>query len=624
MKITFRLPLILVLATNCCLALSFHGNVKFVKKIPLSYSGDHNTDSLDLIKKQIGGFAKKKDYKNAIVLSKKLLQKAQQQLDSNYITNALWRQAFYFKNMDQLDSAYFYFDKSYVLNLKLKDSIGAGDRLMDMANIQKSLGDFNGGMITATEGLKYLEGTEEIESICGLYQTIAVCQKELGHYTDALRWSNKIFTLLKTHTNHDVSETNLYVLKNTRANILALLGKFPKSLSILDSIAHNTKDNDPTQYARAICNMGHYKWMQNPHNPESEVLLLNSLQIRQQLNSIPGLISSNIHLAEFYFENHKPKALAYAENALNHSIALNNPVAILESLDLILPLKNALGQDVSEEAIYYSKVQNNLEKTKQAVRAIYAATKYDNDTLEKKNLTLLAQVAIKEKQNILALSASLILLILIIFVVYYKNQQKKREQLETAYKTELRLSKKLHDELGNDIFYLMTQIQNENKEMAASKDPQILEGLDSIYKRVRDISKEFTAIDIGVNFGKEFFALLNSYGSPKTKIITKELATDYWNEVPAATKIEVFRVLQELLVNMKKHSNASLVAITCSQNKKQFNIKYVDNGVGFSPNENYSGNGIKNVENRMKGINGNITFDSKPNKGVSANITFTV
>ncbi|RTE54287.1 hypothetical protein EHW67_03720 [Arenibacter aquaticus] len=598
--------------------------MKLIKDIPLSPSLVQTTDSLELIKKQIGGYAKKKDYKNAIILSKKLLQRAQQQLDSNYISNAHWRQGYYFKKMDLLDSAYFYYDKSYAINLKLKDSIAAGDRLMDMANIQKSLGDYNGGMITATEGLKYLEGSMEVESISGLYQTISVCQKELGHYDEALRWSNKIFDLLKKHSTANITMANLYVLKNTRANILALLEKYPKSFDILKSIAQDTQNSDPTQYARAICNLGHYKWMQNPNNPESESLLLNSLQIRQDLNTATGLISSNVHLAEYYFETNKSKALDYAAQALDNSIKINNSVAILESLDLLLPLKKALGQDVSDEAILYSKVQNNLEKTKQTVRAIYAATKYDNDNLEKKNLTLLAQVAIKEKQNILALSTALILMILIVFVIYFKNQQKKRERLETAYKTELRLSKKLHDELGNDIFYLMTQLQKENPNITDTQDTQILEGLDHIYKRVRDISKEYTAIDTGKNYGKEFFTLLNSYGNHKTKIITKELPPDFWEDVTAEAKIEIYRVLQELLVNMKKHSQATLVAISCSKNQKQLSIKYVDNGVGFSKKEHHLGNGLKNAENRMKGIKGNITLDSKPNKGVTAIITFAM
>ena len=570
MKLKFSLSLFFILLYACFQAVFAHETFEENNGLGFNFQIQNSTDSLTTLKKQIGAFAKKKDYVNAIILSKKLLKRAEYLSDSSYINNAIWRQGFYYKRMDQLDSAYYYFDKSYTVNLKLKDSIGAGERLLDMANIQKSLGDYNGGMITAIDGLKYLESSKEIKSISGLYQTISVCQKELGNFKEALRWNNEL------------------------------------------------------QYSRAICNMGYYKWLENKNNPESELLLLNALHIREELNTVSGLISSTIHLAEYYFETNKPKALAYAQNAYTHSKKLNNSVAILESLDLVLPLKKALGQDVSEEAILYSNVQNKLEKTKQAVRSIYAATKYDNDTLEKKNLTLLAEVATKEKQNILALSAALFLLVVIGFVIYYKNQQKKREQLEMAYKTELRLSKKLHDELGNDVFYLMTQVQKDNPELGAPKNSMILDGLHSIYQRIRDISKEFTAITTGEGFGNQFSTLLNSYGSNKTKLITKELAADFWDPISPKAKIEIYRVLQELLVNMKKHSNASLVAITCTQKKRQVTIKYVDNGVGFNLKENYLGNGLKNAENRINAIKGTINFDSKPNKGFTATITFAI
>jgi signal transduction histidine kinase len=624
MKFKFGLPLLFILAYMYCHAGSNLKNNFEHKRYDYSFTLKQANDSLTSLKKQIGNFAKKSDYKNAIALSKKLLEKAIVISDSSHITNAYWRQGYYFKRLDQLDSSYFYIDKAYSINLKLKDSIGAGDRLLDMANIQKSLGDYNGGMITATEGLKYLEGSNEIESISGLYQNIAVCQKELGNPKEALRWSDKIFSLLNKQPAADISTENLYNIKTTRANILAALKDYGTSLKILDSIAANTQASNPSQFARAICNKGHYMWLENKNNPESESLQLDALRIRQELNTVPGLISSTMHLAEYYFETNKPLALDYAQKALANSKKTNNSVAILEALDLLLPLKKSLGQDVSEEAIFYSNVQNTLEKTKQAVRAIYAATKYDNDALEKKNLMLLAQVAIKEKQNILAISATIISLILIVFVVLYKNQQKKKEQLEMAYKTELRFSKKLHDELGNDIFYLMTQVQKEGQDIANPQKVIILEGLDSIYQRIRDISKEFTAIDTGDNFGKEFFSLLNSYSSTKTKLITKELPSNFWDNVSAEAKIEVYRVLQELLVNMKKHSNASLVAITCSKSSKQVVLKYVDNGVGFSLKGNYLGNGLKNVENRIKGIKGSIIFDSKPNEGVTATITFAI
>jgi len=624
MKLKFSLSLFFVLLCSCfkmILAIeSFdkRSTNDFNSSIPVV------TDSLLIIKKQIGSFAKKKDYGNAIYYSKKLLKKAEMLSDSTIISNALWRQGFYFKRLDKLDSAYFYFDKAYSINIKLKDSIAVGDRLLDMANIQKSLGDYNGSMITAIDGLKYLDGSNEVESTFGLYQTISVAQKELGNYKEALRWNNKIFSLLKNHPAYIIDKESAHTIKITRANILAKQNEFAVSYGILDSIVKNSEGKNQFQYARAICNLGYYKWLENNNNLESESLLLNSLQIRQALNTASGLISSNVHLAEYYFDTDKAKALNYAEQAFSNSKEINNSVAILESLDLVLPLKKELGLDVSEEAILYSNVQNKLEKTKQSIRSIYAATKYDNDTLEKKNLVLLAQVAIREKQGIIVLSIAGLLLFLIGFIIYYKNQQKKREQLEQNYKTELRLSKKIHDELGNDIHYLMTQVQKDPEYHSLPQSGVILNSLDGVYKRIRDISKDFTPINTDNKFGDDFTMLLNSYSSNTIKIITKEIPEDFWNPVAKQTKIELFRVVQELLTNMKKHSSATLVAITCSKNNKEYTIKYVDNGIGFNQKETSLGIGMKNAENRMQDINGSINFETKPNEGVSATITFSI
>ena len=582
------------------------------------------TDSLAIIKKQIGAFAKKKEYNKAILYSKKLLDQAQKLADSSTIANAYWRQGFYFKKINQLDSAFYYFNQAYILNLSINDSIAIGDRLLDMSNIQKSLGDFNGGMITAIDGLRYVEPTNEVASIIGLHQTISVSQKELGNYNEALRWNEKIFTLLKKKPTSKIPESSRYIIMTTRANILASQKKYQESLLILDSIANKTLGKNDLEYARAICNKGHFMWLENASNAESEALLLASLAIREKQNSATGLISSTIHLAEFYFNKDKKKALSYAEQAFDNALKIKNDVALLEALDLMLPLKHALGVDATTDAILYSKTQNDLEKTKQSIRAIYAATKYDNEQLEKENLKLGAEIAIREKQTIIAFSSAAFTLCLIGFIVYYKNQQKKRERLEQGYKTELRLAKKIHDELGNDIHYLMAKIEQEDESNASVKNTTLLQNLDHIYRRIRDISKEFTPINTGDSYGDDFAALIKSYGSNTTKIITKELPLDFWNAVPKQTKIELFRVVQELLTNMKKHSQASFVAITCTKQKNVYTVKYVDNGVGFNSNEHSFGLGLKNAENRMQAIRGNIIFEPKPSEGVSATITFSI
>jgi len=74
-------------------------------------------------------------------------------------------------------------------------------------------------------------------------------------------------------------------------------------------------------------------------------------------------------------------------------------------------------------------------------------------------------------------------------------------------------------------------------------------------------------------------------------------------------------VLQELLVNMKKHSQCSLVVISFKKIENKLQIDYSDNGLGSTFDKINSRNGLQNVENRILAINGTITFDTKPEKG---------
>ncbi|HCE54855.1 MAG TPA: hypothetical protein DER05_07555 [Lutibacter sp.] len=93
-------------------------------------------------------------------------------------------------------------------------------------------------------------------------------------------------------------------------------------------------------------------------------------------------------------------------------------------------------------------------------------------------------------------------------------------------------------------------------------------------------------------------------------------------EINKEKQIELYRILQELMVNMRKHSEASLVAITFQNIKNQYTINYSDNGLGLNLETLTFKNGLANVETRIKSINGTITFDSALNNGFKAFISF--
>src|SRR5690606_28372149 len=90
-----------------------------------------------------------------------------------------------------------------------------------------------------------------------------------------------------------------------------------------------------------------------------------------------------------------------------------------------------------------------------------------------------------------------------------------------------------------------------------------------------------------------------------------------WHKLSHTKKHSVYRVLQELMTNMKKHSKATNVLVSFSQKRSKIQITYKDNGIGC---ELHKQTGLQNAENRIKAIKGTITFDSEPQKGFQATL----
>lgn len=90
--------------------------------------------------------------------------------------------------------------------------------------------------------------------------------------------------------------------------------------------------------------------------------------------------------------------------------------------------------------------------------------------------------------------------------------------------------------------------------------------------------------------------------------------------------IAVYRIVQELLANVIRHSEATEVWVHCTQEKDQFYIMVEDNGRGFDPKNdllNKKGMGISNIRNRTELLNGQLEIDSSPGKGASFHIQLT-
>lgn len=545
-------------------------------------------------------------YDSAIVYSNELYTIAQQNRDTFYIKKALKKLGIYSMKNNQLAQAFQYFNEAFKISRITKDDKGAGKNLLYLANIQTTLGDYSGSKTTAIDGVKYLEGTSEYRCLSGLYHIIAVAYREQNNFKEAYKYADKAINI-------DSVSGNNQILKNTKANILADKKEYKAALSILSNLLSNVSvKKNKRVYARILDNQGYIKWLSDKKNKESESLFLEALKIRDTIKDKRGLIASNIHLTKYYFEQDKNKSVIYAENALEHAKKLHGLTSILEALGFILEIK----EHTKDEAILFKETYDKLRKINQRNREIYAVTKYENDKLTNENLILKAKTAKEDRERVIYIATGIILLLISFFIINHLKQKHKREKVREVYNAETRISKKLHDELGNDIYNTMMLLQ------ASNQDIILVDKLEDIYLRTRDISREYNRIDTGQKYAKELNSMLNRYGSDTTKIIIKGLYEISWQSIKMEKKIIVYRVLQELMINMKKHSCAQLVALTLKKTNKYVEINYSDNGRGVTIDSSFYSNGLQNVENRINAIGGIFIFDSEKDKGFKAKIRF--
>ena len=222
-----------------------------------------------------------------------------------------------------------------------------------------------------------------------------------------------------------------------------------------------------------------------------------------------------------------------------------------------------------------------------------------------------------KNQTIILSLGGLLLLVSGGFGFYYLRQKHEKEKIKEAHNTETRISKKIHDELANDVYNVMSGMQ----EIAPN---DIMDKLEHIYKRTRNISRENNSIPLDQNYLSHLLATLESATPENTRLIIRGENSINWNNFNSEKKIILYRVLQEIMINMNKHSQASLVAIIFSEEKNFLKINYSDNGIGTSQKRLESGNGIQNVENRIFSVKGSLTFETEQEKGLKIAIQIPI
>jgi two-component system NarL family sensor kinase len=223
------------------------------------------------------------------------------------------------------------------------------------------------------------------------------------------------------------------------------------------------------------------------------------------------------------------------------------------------------------------------------------------------------------------------LIVLLVYNYFRVKSLKQKEILKAVFEAQeaerTRISEDLHDDVGGKLSAL--KLQNELVIAEGLTEPGMVYAnknanlIDVIVKDIRRIVRNQASkylIENGLSH--ELLALSNQY-----RILTGMDIDIHFDEDKLRLRpdfmVTLFRMLQELLHNSVKHSEATHILIRIAVNQGRLEVYFSDNGKGFSGDEIEStGMGLKNIRTRATLYNGSVSFLSIPRKETSYSFVF--
>jgi nitrate/nitrite-specific signal transduction histidine kinase len=470
------------------------------------------------------------------------------------------------------------------------------------------------------EAMPILETTTNPNCKWNIYTILGINYLNTFDYENALYYYKKASTLKTDEARQNHAKNNLAVLYNEKED-------YQKAIDILlpltlkEEVINNTET-----FSRIIDNLG-YSYFKT-ENPKALGYLNQSVKIRERNKDDWGLNSSYFHLHFFYANSNPILAMYFVKQAYEKATLLNIVDDRLHSLELLI--KNSSGEPLKTYSLNYVHINDSITKVRQIAKNQFAKMKYDSKKGKEEILNLKSQKAENALELQLQKNTTLnlyfivgLLLTVTGFIYFYLIEKSKREKIITSYDTEVRIAKKLHDELANDVYQTLAFTETQDLSTSYNRE-MLLDKLDTIYSRTRNISKENSTIPMGPEFISNLKEMISGFNTNSVNILIYEIDTINWLVMSEIKKITIYRILQELLINMKKHSKSTLVVLSFKIYENNLYVEYTDNGTGVAIEKLNSKNGLHNVENRILAIKGTITFDSKSSKGFKSSIIFPI
>ncbi|WP_196889163.1 hypothetical protein [Aureivirga sp. CE67] len=521
-------------------------------------------------------------------------------------------------NAFDLNTTYTYLKKSLDRNIEKNNKINAAYISYFISRMEYNMGFYSESEQTATKGLQLIEESPKTnytkiykKSIFTQLETLYNTRKDLKK---ALELNDSVLKLATKSSDSISIFNNRSIIYRNHKKYLEALKEISKSYEIVIRTKNQKKE------ALILGNLGHIKNLVNSKDGLEEIE--KALKLRSELKDTSRILSSYNHLSEYYQNNNNlEKAKEYAWKAKKLAEQNNSKKLLYNALNTLV--------DLNETSVFkeYKKLNDSIQEAKQNDLNKFALVKYNFGKKEKEIQENKLVIEKQNKRTLLLIFVSVIVILISIAGYWFTKIRNKKKALEAKNKHEKEIhkkeiffskkihdrdimySKRVHDVVANDLFQAMEKMKSDEEDA--------LTFLSKVYENARDISREIEPVKIRQDFGQQLKDLTLNYKNPKVNIITSGLQNCTFSKLDKKKKQAVYKIVQELLINMKKHSEAKMVVLKFKESEEELEINYKDNGVGFDLKTKKI---RPNVETRIFSINGCVNFESENNKGFKAEI----
>lgn len=200
------------------------------------------------------------------------------------------------------------------------------------------------------------------------------------------------------------------------------------------------------------------------------------------------------------------------------------------------------------------------------------------------------------------------------------------EIVATEKKERERLARDLHDGACQELVSISLNLKNRmfKLDFSDSELESHISKLDSIIYNIRRLSYNLKPLELESN---SLSSVVKNLCQEMSKIAKVEFtfSSNIGNETFGSRDLIIYRVIQECINNIIKHSSASESEISIFKiNSQELHVSISDNGKGFSYQKIKPGMGLNNIKNRIMLAGGEVQINSEEGKGTQTFIKFTI